>query len=796
MKPAAVRLFEAGFRRIVSVIPPNAPLSPASKILPSQRGKSPGRRNANGTWGGYDWLKYEPTIADVKRWSNDQSNIGLIADQWPGVDIDTLDPWLAQVMQDVAIEILGPAPCRVGRAPKRLLMYRTELPFARLALIVTKDGQRHLIEVLGRGRQYLIEGLHPCGTRYTWDRDITAINPETDLTCITVEKVRFYFDTLADRLEMLDMSVERVGDGAVRERAAQPQADLLAPSIAALQTAVALLPNTDDVFPGREDYIKVAYAIRAAAGENDEVAGFEVFAEWASRHEGDGRVEGNPDTWRADWRRLHPPYSVGWTWLAELASGFGFARAAYEFEADKVAGAQEQDARDEGPPAYSDQWLAERVLDESGDQLRYVHAFSKWYVWNGSRWVADATLLADHLIGQALRRQAAIVIRRGATQQEQRLFAKLADDMCSSQRLGAVRTILRADPRIAAPVDAFDADPWLLNTPAGTVDLRTGSLQDPNPATMCSRQTVCAPDFETAAPTWMKFLRETTGGDQALELYLRRLAGYALTGITDEQMLGFIWGEGGNGKSKFIGALTHCLQDYAVVAPMETFVASTHDRHPTDIAGLAGARLVVASETQSGRHWDEQRLKNLTGGDPIRARYMRQDFFTYQPQFTLLVYGNHKPQITHLDAALRRRIHMVPFTCTPPHEDHQLGEKLQAEAPAILAWMIRGCVDWRDTGLLPPACVVAATQEYFEEEDAVGAFLSEKVVRVSDSTAPVDQVYRAWLEWSNRRGEQAGSQKRFIQMLQAHHIEHAKDKAGRRVLLGITIPDNLQEGIL
>lgn len=791
MKPTPVRLFELGYRHLVSVIPPNAPLSPLSRIQPNQRGKSPGRRNANGTWGGYDWLHTPTGANDVKQWADAGANIGLLAATYPGVDIDTLDPWLSAEVATVARRVLGVAPSRVGKAPKQLLMYRTAAPFARMACIIHKGTEKHLVEVLGAGRQYLIHGTHPTGSAYRWDRELP---PPDTLTEITAPQVARFFEALTEHLAPLDWTVERVGDGTIRERTTQPQADLLAPSLDVLQQAVDLVPNDDDLFPTREDYIKFGYAVRAAAGEGEDENGFDIFASWCARHVTDGRVAGNPDTWRTDWRRMHAPYSVGWGWIAELAQPFGFDRAKHEF--DPVEAIKDHNADDNSPPVYSDQWLAERVLEESGQQLRYVAAYGKWYVWDAGRWQPDAVLLADHLIGAALRRQAALVLRRGATVQQQKLSEKLANDFCSANKLSAVRTLLRADPRCAAPAAAFDNNPWLLNTPAGTVDLTTGNVRDHNPGEMCSRQTVAAPDPSMAAPEWTRFLQEATAGDMYLQLYLQRLAGYALTGVTSEQQLTFIWGPGGNGKSVFANALQYVLGDYAETAPMDTFTASANDRHPTDLAGLVGARLVVASETQSGRRWDEQRLKAMTGGDPVRARYMRQDFFTFTPQFTLVFVGNHKPEITNVDEALRRRIHMVPFTVQPQEIDVHLAEKLRAEAPAILAWMVQGCLLWQELGLRPPAAVVEATNEYFEDEDGVGRFLSEACEMDGAAVTPLDDVYRAWTEWANARGERAMSIKQLSQLLVTHALTRVRDKVTRRsALRGVRVrPDPFLNG--
>jgi P4 family phage/plasmid primase-like protien len=181
-------------------------------------------------------------------------------------------------------------------------------------------------------------------------------------------------------------------------------------------------------------------------------------------------------------------------------------------------------------------------------------------------------------------------------------------------------------------------------------------------------------------------------------------------------MFAFLWGMGGNGKSTFLEAITQCVGDYHRAAPIETFTASHTDRHPTDLAGLRGARLVTAIETDEGRHWAESKIKTLTGGDKISARFMRQDFFEYIPQFKLLIAGNHKPGLRSVDEAIRRRFNLIPFAVTIPKQDRQFGEKLKAEWPGILAWMIQGCLDWQQRGLNPPDAVTAATDAYLEHK--------------------------------------------------------------------------------
>ena len=233
-----------------------------------------------------------------------------------------------------------------------------------------------------------------------------------------------------------------------------------------------------------------------------------------------------------------------------------------------------------------------------------------------------------------------------------------------------------------------------MNTPAGIVDLRTGDSRPHRREDYCTKITAVAPGGD--CPRWHEFLERITDGDNELQHYLRRAVGYGLTGLTQEQVFFFLYGTGANGKSVFLNTVSRLVGDYHATAPMEAFTASHTDRHPTELAGLRGARLVTAVETEEGRRWNESRIKVLTGGDPIAARFMRQDFFTFVPQFKLLVVGNHKPGLRNVDEAIRRRLHLVPFTVTiPPEErDEQLSEKLKEEWPGILGWAIEGAAEW------------------------------------------------------------------------------------------------------
>ncbi|MDM7255195.1 MAG: phage/plasmid primase, P4 family, partial [Paracoccus sp. (in: a-proteobacteria)] len=385
-----------------------------------------------------------------------------------------------------------------------------------------------------------------------------------------------------------------------------------------------------------------------------------------------------------------------------------------------------------------------------GDRMRFDHDAGRWFEWNGDHWKADGTQRAF----QYCREQA-----RKATVDAQ------SKEIATARRAAfaaGVERFARADPAHAVTQEVWDQDPFLLGCPEATVDLRTGSIRSPDPADMITRRAAVAPADQAVCPRWLSFLQEATGGDGALIRFLQQWAGYSLTGDTREHALMFIYGDGGNGKSVFLNTVAGILGDYSTTAGMDTFTASQHERHPTDLAMLKGARLVSASETEEGRAWAESRIKQMTGGDKITARFMRKDFFTYTPQFKLMVIGNHKPVLQNIDDAIRRRFNIVPFTRRPATPDKELETKLQAEWPGILRWMIEGCSDWRQNGLIRPQSVTEATAAYFDDQDVFAQFLADKC-RVEPHNPhlwePAAALFKAWSDYAHAGGEKPGTKK-------------------------------------
>jgi len=222
-------------------------------------------------------------------------------------------------------------------------------------------------------------------------------------------------------------------------------------------------------------------------------------------------------------------------------------------------------------------------------------------------------------------------------------------------------------------------------------------------------------------------------------------------------------------------------------------MATSGDRHPTDLAKLQGARLVTAVETEEGRRWAESKIKGLTGGDKITARFMRQDFFDFIPQFKLMVAGNHRPIIRNVDEAMRRRIHLIPFTVTIPADerDQQLTEKLAVELPGILAWAIEGCKAWQEQGLNPPESVRAATEEYFAAEDVLGRWIEERTVLGLQHYTSSSALYEDWKQWCEVEREYVGTQKQFSQRLEQRGEVTKVRKEQARGFQGIALKSDI-----
>lgn len=811
----AAQLYAAGYVDLVSVVPPDGELTAGSRIRPEDRGKAPGVRNAEGRWHGYDWRKCRVTPALAAVWDASGGNIGLRASTFPALDVDVEDVALARVVLQFARRILGSGPERTSRPPRRLLVYRTDAPFSRIAAAITFRGRTHLVEMLGDGQQYLVAGKHPSGVSYGWaERPLHLWAPQ-DLTTVDRDRVLRFFHELAEFLRGRKIDVELLGSG-VRQDAPPPNQEALrAPSLDRLADVVSAMPNPAHY--GWHEFVETAYAIHAAGAEDLERAR-EIFEGWAARWENPDKSP-DPDQTAHVWESVRPPCRVGWTWLleqAEALTGRAVLAAAEEFDADPEAEPPADDTEshvsreiETSEPDLiesTDAWAAARVSRAVEDRVRYVPETGRWHVWNGVAWSVDRTNHARYLIWQRLLALSARLSERAAMAPaavESKAIARTAAKLQAHSTLTSVTALLQIHPSLTAHTDVFDRDPWALNTPGGIVDLRTGTIRPCDPAEMHSRCTAVAPACGPA-PRWEAFLRETTSGDEEMERFLQAFAGYVLTGTTVEQTLLFVWGPGKNGKTVFAETLAGVLGDYAQRAALDTFAATKGDRHPTDLAGLLGARLVISEETQAGRRWDEQRIKALTGGGKIRARFMRQDFFEFTPTFKIVVVGNHAPGIANVDEAMRRRLLIAPFTHQPPVRDVTLQDTLrEQEWPQILQWMINGCLRWQREGLKIPERIERFTQEYIADEDLVSQWLAECCAFEEGAEVSRADLYRSWQQWCYRRGEDPGGIKSLKRKLDPKKAEYRffdrkVDAPGGRIngYRGIRLVDELEATLI
>lgn len=330
------------------------------------------------------------------------------------------------------------------------------------------------------------------------------------------------------------------------------------------------------------------------------------------------------------------------------------------------------------------------------------------------------------------------------------------------------QTVAASHKGLVTTSEQWDAGLLEVGTPGGVLDLCTGNILENGASRLVTKRLAALP--AGTSPSWLKFLNEATNGDPDMMHYLQRWAGYLLSGSTQEHAIVFIHGPGGNGKSVFIDTIRHALGDYARTLPMDALMESRNDRHPAEIAMLRGVRLAVANETQEGRRWDEAKVKQLSGGDAVAARFMGKDWFQFRPTHKLVVVGNHAPTIGTIDEALRRRLHMVPFIHQPEAIDPTLGERLRSEVAGVLAWMLEGFKQWQDKGLAPPASVIDATNAYFEEQDTVGAWLAECCDFQANEWTSSSDLFNSWKHWCEQNGIAPKSMKRLAPELQRRRL--------------------------
>jgi len=425
-----------------------------------------------------------------------------------------------------------------------------------------------------------------------------------------------------------------------------------------------------------------------------------------------------------------------------------------------------------------------------GEQVRYDHRRRRWLLWRDHWWQADAEAEVQQLAKEAARRRYQDATRIDGLNERQ-AEARWAIGCESRMRIEAALALASSERPITDAGKDWDSDPWLLGVANGVLDLRTGDLRDGRPEDRITMHSPVAYDPDAPCPHWLAFLDRIMGGNTALIDFLQRAAGYTLTGDVGEQVLFFAYGTGANGKSTFLTAMLDAFGDYGRQAAPGLLLAKRGERHPTEYADLETARLVASVEVDEGRRLAEGLVKWLTGGDRMKARRMRQDFYEFRPTYKLWLAANHKPTITGTDWAIWRRIRLLPFTVViPPEEqDPHLPDTLRRELPGILAWAVQGSLDWQRDGLGTPPEVEAATTAYRLEQDVLADFLEECCSVGPDLQAAASALYKAYSEWCKDAGEKPLPKNAFGMRLPERGFTPDRAKGGRRLWQGIGLRD-------
>jgi len=430
---------------------------------------------------------------------------------------------------------------------------------------------------------------------------------------------------------------------------------------------------------------------------------------------------------------------------------------------------------------------AERLIYHHGHNLRYCWLWSKWLVWDGKRWMKDDSgevyRLAKETVASIYQEAAS------ATDEERRkALAKHAVRSEAGARIKEMVDLARSD--VPVMPDELDGDPDFLNCENGTIDLRTGELREHRREDLITKIAPVQYRPDAAAPAWEAFLERVLPSEE-LRGFVQRAAGYSATGDTSEQCMFINHGIGANGKSTFQEAISRTLGDYAMRAPTEMLLTRRTGGIPNDVARLKGARFVSASETEEGRRLAESLIKDLTGQDTITARFMRAEFFDFRPTHKLWLSTNHKPEIRGTDNAIWRRIRLIPWSVAipPAEQDKKLPATLRRELPGILAWIVRGCLEWRREGLRPPDEVRRATVEYRAEMDLLAGFIADCCKTGADHRAYASDLYKAYKLWCDDTGERHETQTKFGRRLTEKGYENG-GKGGARgaaIRLGLVL---------
>jgi len=445
----------------------------------------------------------------------------------------------------------------------------------------------------------------------------------------------------------------------------------------------------------------------------------------------------------------------------------------------------------------TDSGQAEAIAHLYGGALRFDHTNKRWLIWDGNRWKEDEVGEVYQIAKRVARKRLAASVKCEDDEKRPKI-AKWSIASESSYRISCTLELAANQPPIATTSEQYDQNPWLLGCTNGVLNLRTCNLGLGQPEDMMTFSTKISYKEGAQCPRWRQFLVEIFRGDAEVISFIQRAVGYSLTGDIREQVMFLLYGTGSNGKSVFLNILSKVLGQYAQNTPISTILADPRGfkTNSNDLAALRGKRFVTATEVKEYLRFDEGRIKVITGGDPITARFLHKEFFTYQPQLKLWVAANHKPIISDTTESIWRRICLVPFknhfskkpADSSMQADNILSNKLMSEAPGIFCWCVEGCRKWQQEGLGFPESVRLATQDYRDENDPIGKFIEERLVNNEAGEVPASVLYREFGTWCQNNGEILLNPTVFGNRMKDRELKKEKSR-GVIIYKGIAIKD-------
>lgn len=420
---------------------------------------------------------------------------------------------------------------------------------------------------------------------------------------------------------------------------------------------------------------------------------------------------------------------------------------------------------------------AERIADEYGHAIKFVNDMG-WLIWDGKRWKIDNRKEIYRIAAKVLRG-----LYKSEDEGEQK-WAKMCERLnVHKNSLSFLMSLVPGDR------EEFDRHKYLFNVANGIVDLKTGKLQPHDRELGITKITNIMFDESAKCPEWLSFLEQIFQGDKELIEYMQRLIGYSLTGEISEQIMVFLIGGGSNGKSTFINTIKDLMGEYGKQAKSDTFIKKKETGANNDIARLVGSRFVSAIESEDGEQLSEAFVKQITGGEPVLARFLRQEYFEFIPEFKVFFTTNHKPVIKGVDEGIWRRIRLIPFNLQLPKEkrDKKLPEKLSLEMPGILNWAIEGCLKWQQMGLNEPRIVMKATGDYKDEMDILGPFMFERCYKQDGMKIEAKELYEVYSNWCYKNGEHQLKNRAFYRILESQGFKRERGTGNKYFIFGVTL---------